>query len=447
VYLHCWEIERKYSRGSSANNHLVGESAGVYIASAYFPEMPGAARWHAQSRAILQREIHAQTYPDGCTREQALGYEFFVLQFYLFCGFVADKTGDDFPPEYWSRFEQMLEFVGRLAEGGDQLPLFGDCDDGYVLNLGDTQHDVRALLSIGAIKFGRADFRTWAGTYHESAYWMYGSDGRDRFNRLPALPEDEPLKSWSYTESGYYLLQSGNRGAANRISVLFDCGELGQGSIAAHGHADALSFTLRASGLDVLVDPGTYDYFTFPAWRNYFRSTRAHNCLAVDEADQSVMLGPFMWGARARARCIHWLPNDRGGTVSGEHDGYTRLVDPVIHRRTLELDGESGTLTIRDEIDASDDHAIALYFHLSELCSLVSMQQNRCEISIPSGRVTIELDPALALNALTGSEEPITGWVSRGYHRKIPATTIIGRTTCHGSNMFVSYVKIGGEPG
>lgn len=447
VYLHCWEISRKYSRGSSANNHLVGESAGVYIASAYFREMPGAERWRAESRAILQREIHAQTYTDGCTREQALGYEFFVLQFYLFSGFVADKTGEDFSLEYWSRVERMLEFVARLAEGGDRLPLFGDCDDGYVLNLGDVQHDVQALLCIGAIRFGRADFRMWAGSYHESACWLFGSVGRARFNSLPGLPQSELLRSWGFEDSGYYLLQSGNHGAPNRISVLFDCGELGQGSIAAHGHADALNFTLRAFGLDVLVDPGTYDYFSFPAWRNYFRSTRAHNCLVVDDADQSAMLGPFMWGARANAHCTRWLPQDTGGTVSGEHDGYRRLADPVIHRRTLDLDGTTGILTVRDEIEASETHTIALYFHLSEFCSLVSVQQNRFDISVANGHVTIELDPALTAESLTGNEEPITGWVSRGYHSKLPTTSIIGRTTCHGKLTLVTYVKIGVAPG
>ena len=36
VYLHLWEVSRKFSKGSSANNHLVGEAAGVYIGSSYF---------------------------------------------------------------------------------------------------------------------------------------------------------------------------------------------------------------------------------------------------------------------------------------------------------------------------------------------------------------------------------------------------------------------------
>jgi len=30
---HIWEIDRKYSRGSSVNNHLIGEAAGVFVAA------------------------------------------------------------------------------------------------------------------------------------------------------------------------------------------------------------------------------------------------------------------------------------------------------------------------------------------------------------------------------------------------------------------------------
>lgn len=442
VYLHCWEITRKYSRGSSANNHLVGEATGVFVATAYFRRLPHAARWREQSRAILEREIELQTYADGCTREQALGYHVFVLQFYIFAGMVARWTGEDFSPGHWSRVEKMLEFVGSLTEGGADLPMFGDSDDGYVLDLGGSQRDPRYLLGFGAVLFGRSDFRTWAGAYAEPARWLLGQTGRAQFNAIAPLPSEEPLCSRAFTESGHYLLQSGARGSHNRMSVLFDCGELGLGSIAAHGHADALSFTLRAFGAEVFVDPGTYDYFSFPAWRDYFRSTRAHNTVVVDDTDQSVMLGPFMWGARAHCRCTRWEPRVHGGTVSGEHSGYTRLADPVVHRRTLDLDGLSSVLTIVDEIETRAAHSIAICFHLAESCVLTQTQANRCEIIVAGGSVMLELDPNLTPEILTGSDTPVGGWISRGYHHKVPTTTIIGYGTCQGSAAFVCRIMM-----
>lgn len=129
-----------------------------------------------------------------------------------------------------------------------------------------------------------------------------------------------------------------------------DCAELGLGSIAAHGHADALSIAVRAYGTDVLVDPGTYDYYSHPEWRNHFRSTRAHNTVEIDGLDQSTRLGNFMWGQRAVASCSAWSATQGGHSFEGQHDGYQRLPNPVLHRRRVELDDARREIVVSDEL-------------------------------------------------------------------------------------------------
>jgi len=438
AYLHLWEITRRYSRGSSANNHRIGEAAGVFIGSSYFRELDDGGRWRRDSREILGEEIIAQTYPDGGSREQAVGYHIFVLQLFLLAGIVARNIGEDFPAAYWSRLERMLEFLSALSEGGPP-PMIGDSDDGYVLDLGGA-HDLRALLGIGAILFARADFKAGCGEYPEAARWLVGASGQAAFDALPSSPPAERLVSRAFPDSGYYLLQSGHQGAIDRISVVFDCGELGFTSIAAHGHADALSFTVRAFGSDLFVDPGTYDYFSFPAWRAYFRSTAAHNTLVVDGHNQSAMRGPFLWGARAGAKCVTWEPTSEGGRVVGEHDGYRRLADPVLHRRTLSLEADQGVLTICDDIVAHRMHEISMYFHLAEDASVSVEGANRYRIDVARGTATFEIDAQLTVETLRSSEGPIGGWVSRGYHRKVPSTTLVARCHCQGGISFVSRV-------
>jgi len=442
VYLHLWEITRKYSYGSSANNHLIGEAAGVFIATSYFQGLQNAETWRDDSYEILEREIIAQTYPDGCTREQAFGYHLFILQFFLLAGIVARKIEKDFSEAYWKRLEKMFEFSAAMIEGGPPT-MFGDCDDGYVLDLGGDKDDLYGLLSIGAMLFNRPDFKGLARGYSEPTVWLLGQSSRETFEAIQAGSNQGSLISKAFPESGYYLLQCGQKGSGNEISVLFDCGDLGYKSIAAHGHADALSFTLRAFGKDIFVDPGTYDYFSFPKWRNYFRSTRAHNTVVVDDSGQSVMLGPFMWGDRAKGRSIGWNPTLGGGSVVGEHDGYVRLKDPVIHRRTLDLDAGSRILTIRDEIMAKGSHEIGIYFHLSEQCVLSERQSNRYKIDVKGRKVMIEVDINLSTDTLAGGESPITGWVSRCYHQKVPSTSIVGRGICHGNTLFVCRVIMG----
>lgn len=424
VWRHLWEITRKYSRGSSSNNHIIGEAAGVFIGSAYFPDLSGARKWTDESYEILSKEILRQTYETGCTREQALGYHLFVLQFFILAGIVGRRVGMEFPARCWERIQKMFEYAGALAEGGP-LPMFGDCDDGYVLDLAGGGNDAGELFSIGAVLFERPDFKALAGEFGEAAYWLLDSEARKRWDDLPQQAEPADLCSKAYPASGHYLLQSGHTRGDDRVSLLFDCAELGYTSIAAHGHADALSFTLRVSGQDVFVDPGTFDYFTYPEWRSYFRSTSAHNTMEIDGMDQSEMLGPFLWGKRAVSKCIRFETQGKGGIVSGEHDGYIRLGDPVKHIRTIEMDGETGAVSVTDEIRANGTHAVRIFFHVAEDCVVCQDGVSRIRIRAGHSTVVLDVDSALAVTFVKGNEAPIGGWVSRGYHRKCPATTII----------------------
>jgi hypothetical protein len=443
VYLHLREITRKYSQGSSANNHLVGEAAGAFVASAYFTEMPDAGPWAVESQVLLEREIMAQTYSDGCTREHATGYHLFVLQFFLLAGLVGRWSGREFAPAYWRRIERMLEFAAALSEDGDRLPMFGDADDGYVLDLGQGPVQLKDLLCVGAVLFNRPDFKRCCGGLREPALWLLGSEAAQCFGNQAPDPAPRPPASRGFQESGYYVLQSGQSGA-DRVSVVVDCAELGYKSIAAHGHADALGFVLRAFGSEIFVDPGTYDYFTYPDWRSYFRSTRAHNAVVVDDADQSEMIGPFMWGRRANAICIDWDPwPEGGGRIVAEHDGYRRLKDPVVHRRSIELDPQTRRVTVTDEIFAAAHHRVEIFFHLAEHCTATVVSADQVGISLPGGELTLAVDPRLELTLLAGSESPKGGWVSRGYHRKAPASLIIAAGTCSGNAVFRSTISIG----
>jgi hypothetical protein len=441
VFLHLRDVTRKYSRGSSANNHLIGEAAGVFIACCYFPDLPGAATWKQQSFDILCQEILTQTTSEGCHRELALGYHVFVLQFFLFAGLAGRQSGLEFPSAYWQAVKRMLVFLSHLTEGG-KPPLYGDCDDGYVLDLGNTPQDSASLLAVGAVLFSLPDCKSLAGDRLEPLCWLLGEEGLTAYDQLDTSVSNAQLASRSFPEAGLYLLQDGLQGSEKRISVLIDCGELGFKSIAAHGHADTLSFTLRAGGHDVLVDPGTYDYFTFPDWRNYFRSTRAHNTVEIDNKDQSVMLGPFLWGQRAAAHCLAWAPSSHGGRFKGEHDGYTRLDDPVLHRRTIELNGSDQTLIVIDEIAAKTKHHAKIFFHCAPACRVEENGPHRLRISVAENVLFLVFNPNVKVHLLCGNEQPIGGWVSPNYHGKEPATTIMAERECNGNYQFRTVISL-----
>lgn len=442
VYRHVWDISRNHSRFSSANNHLIGEAAGVYIASRYFKWLKNADRWQQQAKEILEREIERQTYGDGGHKEQASGYHLFVTEFFLLAGLTGRNCGDDFSGNYRKRLESMFEYIGALLEGGS-WPMLGDADDGYVIDLGDRGDSARALLSVGAELFDRQDFRGLAGGASEPCLWLLGvSSGRSDDAISAKVQRAVRIRSRALVDSGQYLLQRGELGKSDCASVMMDCGPLGFESIAAHGHADALSVTLRIGGRDVLVDPGTFDYFTYGPWRDYFRGTAAHNTVLVDGQDQSLMLGSFLWGRQAVSRCVDWRPTDRGGVVVGEHDGYSQLPDPVMHRRTVIFEDESDAIIIRDELRARGEHEIVINWHFAEQCQVVARNRDRYEVDFGGGVVHFEMPGGFDHDMPCGSENPIGGWVSRGYHQKSPAPTLRLRTMIRGSRTFETRIQL-----
>lgn len=426
VYRHLWDITRNYSRYSSANNHLIGEAAGVLIGSAYFKNLKNASRWFARSQRILSQEIINQTHADGGNREQAFGYHLFVLEFFLLAGLAARRRGHDFPESYWQRLEKMFEFIAAMLEGGDALPMFGDADDGYTLELGAGDRPDRGLLAIGAVLFQRPDFKAVTGPNLEPLYWMLGPDAVDEFEKLTA-PTKNNLESKSFPETGYYLIQTGRNDSQERISLCFDCGELGMGSIAAHGHADALSFVLRIGGTDLLVDPGTYDYFTYPEWRSCFRGTQSHNTVTIDDKNQSEMLGSFLWGQKAQTRCVRWEPGIDGGTIIGEHNGYTSLSEPVMHSRSVTVRGQHQSISVSDFLKGRGSHTASIAWHFAEHWHLQPLRKNQFVATNHSRKVLIECDPRLSTTLYYGSDNPPYGWVSRGYHKKVPAFALVGK--------------------
>jgi len=103
-------------------------------------------------------------------------------------------------------------------------------------------------------------------------------------------------------------------------------------------------------------------------------------------------------------------------------------------------------LTIGDDIIAQGAHQVAVYFQLAEDAVVSTERPNLYRIDLSGGTLVLEVDVQLTVEILRGSENPIGGWISRGYHRKTPSTTLIARGHCQGNCSLISQVKIGRMP-
>jgi len=444
IYRHCHFVSGHLSRHSSANNHLLGEAAGLLVAALTWPLWEASTRWQGQGAAELAAQALAQNHEDGVNKEQAVWYHGAVADLLLTAGLVARANGRDPGKPYWQRLEAMLEFLASIMDAGGNVPAFGDADDGVLVRWAplDRAEVFRSLLATGAVLYARADFAAKAGGFDDKSRWLLGDAAAAEFVDLAArpLPRGRPSLPRAFPRGGYYLLGDGFD-TAREVKIVADAGSLGYLSIAAHAHADALSFTLSAAGRPLLVDPGTFAYHCDPLWRRYFRGTRAHNTVCIDALDQSLPAGSFLWLEHARATVEAF---ERGGArdrLVASHDGYRRLRDPVRHRRTLEYDRERFLLTVTDELACRAVHHIELNWHFAP----------ECEVSRRDGAVTarrggvsliLTIDPRLTCRLHRGEERPPRGWFSPAYDVKVPATTVSAGGEIRGTTIFVTEIRL-----
>jgi hypothetical protein len=207
VYQHAEFIAGHLSLHSSANNHLIGEVCGLYMAGVAWPHWPRSAQWRANGKEILEREAILQNAPDGVNREQAVSYQQWELDLLIIPLLAARANGDDFAPAYLGRIEAMLVYLASIMDVGGNLPMFGDADDGYVVRLDPRPGfcRYRSLLSTGALLFGRGDFKAKAGGLDDKTRWLVGPHADAAFASVDTSAARLPIRR-EFPEGGYYVL-------------------------------------------------------------------------------------------------------------------------------------------------------------------------------------------------------------------------------------------------
>ena len=417
VYRHCDYIWRKQSRYSSANNHLIGEMAGLYVAASIWDRWKISSKWRRRAKAILEREAQRQVTRDGVAREQTTGYQIFVLQFLIIAGLVGDQQGDDFSRDYWATIKNMIGFARAITDAGGNMPNVGDSDDGMVFMLTPDARERRIsdLLELDQVFSGQ---QPSLSSNESGASWLQSGFSVPR--NWPADRGGEPQRA--FPDGGYFVL--GHQfGKHDEVSVVFDAAPLGYLSIAAHGHADCLSFVLSLGGVPVLIDPGTFCYHSDSNWRDYFRSTAAHNTARIDGLDQSEMAGPFMWTRKARPFVEVQEFSDTSQRIRARHDGYCRLSDPVIHTRDIRVDGKASVISVIDDIAARSAHAVERFWHFADNCVVQIVGEAKIIAESPMAVIEFQFSGADRVTLYRGCNAPKSGWVSHRFGSRSPTST------------------------
>ncbi|HWF08955.1 MAG TPA: alginate lyase family protein [Bryobacteraceae bacterium] len=406
LFLQLEHVFHHTSEFSSPNTHLIGEAAALFIGGLVFNDRKRPAAWLEKGASLLEAEIEKQILSDGVDAELSSYYHCYALDFFLQVLILAEQNQYPLESIVREKAEGMAGFVTHLARPDGSLPLLGDDDGGRALALHERNyHATAGLLSVAAGYFRRDDFKRT-----EEALWFLG---REAFEKKATPQRTEAF----YPAAGYAIQRSGWNDDASHL--IFDCGGLGM-LTGGHSHADSLSILLSKGGRELLADPGTFVYNCAPEWRNYFRSTRAHNTVVVDERDQAERAGTFAWKNTIPARGRHC-----DGYFEGEHDGYASL--GVTHRRRVIRIGPEDWV-IADDFRGSGSHTFDFHYHFGPDVHITTFNQEDGGTRLDDVRAGFALalyaSHSLRTELLFGETAPIEGWTSRGYGDKEPSITL-----------------------
>jgi Heparinase II/III-like protein/Heparinase II/III N-terminus len=415
LWQHAHWILRDHSFGSSANNHLIGEAAGLVVIGLLAPELKESGAWVAHGLEWLETEADRQVLPDGGGAEQAFAYHLFVCDLLLLVSSLCRCRGRKTPAGIDAALRRSGQALALQVRHGEPEPAYGDSDDGraFLLDAEETRTAVGVAASL-ACAVGDGALAHLAGRPDLPALLLFGEEGAARFAATP--PTDAPASGW-LSDTGLVVIRR------NGVRTTFDTGPLGYLQIAAHGHADALGVTFSDGSRELISDPGTGTYFGDSSLRHTFRSTLAHATVAVDGGDQALYGGPFLWLRHSRSELLQ-VDLDAGVAV-GEVDAWSRLDDPVRHRRAVVV-LPCGALLVYDRLDARLTHRYAQTWPLHPSLEPRERTPGLVDASL-DGRpcMVAAFAPPAARVWLLESRDGMSGaWWSRRLERTEPASVV-----------------------
>jgi hypothetical protein len=347
---------RYRSFGSSANNHLIGELAGLIVASVRWPDLAGSCADLTTLCLLWEKEVLAQFAEDGGNREQALNYHLFSWELCLHAELALAQAKMEVSPTVNERLQKAARYFVSVQADNEPWD-YGDSDNALVAPLvcREEQHPT--------------EWKGWLEGRKSSApsFWI----GRQK-NAL------QPSSGWQhFAPSGYLTFRS------EEWFLRWDVSPLGYLQTAAHGHLDALHLSLWHRGKALVVDPGTGAYYGDPELRDYLASGKAHNgpCPISDQV--SLRRGPFLWSD------AHAKP-----TVAQEGSGFRAELTSAhgkLTRSLLPLNGNTGW-EINDGFATEHlDNAFTVLWQFAPGIKLEQTREREFEVSHTSAKLVLQV--------------------------------------------------------
>ena len=385
-------------------NHLLANARALVFAGIYFGGKSGA-RWHETGTRLLWRGLQDQVLEDGGHYERSPMYHAGMLQDYLEVVSIQYLNNKDFPHSTRLRLVSMADFLSGITHPDGEIPLFADSAFGVTHKTGDILAAAERLLDA-------------PGRWSSAKPGPFCALFAPQFIRDAHTSRSLPPRQLSWPNTGYVALTGDSPG--NKLIV--DAKPMGPDHLPAHGHCSLFSYELSIAGERFIVDSGVEEYEPGP-WRDFWRSTRAHNTLLVDGAEQSEIWAAFRVGQRTRLLESICLNQNSSSLFVGVHKGFVGQRKATLHRRTIAaLAG--GFWIVLDEVIGEGCHTIESLVHFAPNADC-RIGETYTDVSTESVKMRLypyrdRSVPSCAMSCSRGEENPIQGWYAPKFGERVP---------------------------
>lgn len=346
-------------------NHSLSQSVGLLEVG----RILGRSDWMTLARDRLNRLVLASVDAQGVSNEQAAFYQAYNYVHYRLARSRLIAAGLA-PGSGFARVDLMPRFLAQTALPNGEYEMIGDTE--------------------------AVPIPSYPGTWTE----FVATQG--------ARGPTPPLVA-AYAD-GYQFARTGwgtNREFADETSIAIRWGPAPR---TAHGHPDGTSVTMYAWGSRLLVGPGKFT-FNSGSWRSYFTSRRANNVVTVDG---------LTWNRAAVTSRVGRVVTSALVDVRLKTTGFSG----VTQTRRLTWSRRLGYLLVDDRAVSSTRHTYRQLWHLVDGSNptvgvtTVRTQRPRANLLIR------QLAGTPTRRIVKGSTNPIQGWISYRYGKKVAAPVV-----------------------
>ncbi|TZF86531.1 heparinase (plasmid) [Pedobacter sp. BS3] len=368
-YDHAEYLIRNYT---DEGNHLLFEAQRMIYAGTFFPEFKNADTWRQSGIDTLNNQINIQVYPDGLQNELSFNYHIACINIFYEALKMLKINGIEgqFPASYAQTVEKMILAEINFSYPDYTYPMFSDA---------------QLVKKSGILK----QYKRWADLFPDNPVIQYfASDGQT--GSLPTYTSSRLENSGIYTFRSGWDMQS--------TVMVLKASPPGKW----HSQPDNGTFELWVKGRNFMPDSGPFIYegdATVNAERDWFKQTRVHNTLTLNNQNITV-----------NANCLQWSASPTLDMLVYENPSYTNLT----HRRSVYFVNKT-FFVIVDEAIGSATGKVALHYEFKE----GNVIADQCSMSVTttnSDKNNITLKCFAPENSAMELED---GYVSYSYNTKV----------------------------